>query len=250
MGGWRADILMYHSISDRGGPTSIPQDVFARQMSELAASGLPVVSLDAIDDGTMPKRAVIITFDDAFQDFATAAWPILDKHGFTATVYVPTGHVGGVEAWKGVLTPPRPLMSWETIRDLAGKGVTFASHSITHPDLTTLDDAELDAELGRSKEVLKSELGRPVRHFAPPYGQIDGRVRQAIEGRYATSVGTRLGQSDQATDRHDLRRLEMFYFQSGSHWHRHLAGRGAPYLALRRSLRSVRNAVSHPSTRA
>lgn len=250
MAGWRADILMYHSISDRGGPTSIPEGVFARQMSELAASGLPVVSLDAIADGTMPERAVIITFDDAFQDFATTAWPILEKHGFTATVYVPTGHVGDVEAWKGVLTPPRPLMGWDTIRELAGKGITFASHSISHPDLTTLDDGTLDAELDQSKAALEAELGQPVRHFAPPYGQSDGRVRRAIESRYATSVGTGLGQSDQSTDRHDLMRLEMFYFQSGGHWRRHLAGRGGAYLALRRTLRAVRNALSHPSTRA
>lgn len=244
------DILMYHSISDRGGPTSIEPKVFEAQMSALSASGRPIIGLDEVAEGNWPDGAVVLTFDDAFQDFADAAWPVLQRFGLQAVVYVPTGRVGAAEDWVGALVPPRPLMNWDTIRHLAEQGVTFGNHSITHPDLTALDPRTLKRELEESKSILEQEIGRPVKHFAPPYGKSTAAVRNAIASGHATSVGTRLDRATRHSDMHDLPRLEMFYFRDTRHWHRHLDGKGGPYLSLRRGLRAIRNAVSHPSQRA
>lgn len=243
------DILMYHSISDRGGPTSIAPRIFKEQMAALASSGRPVVGMDTLLGQTWPARAVVVTFDDAFQDFADAAWPVLKEHGFPALVYVPTGRVGASENWVGALTPPRPLMDWTTIRQLAIDGVTFGNHTISHPDLTSLDEDALERELSVSRSVLEQELGQSVTHFAPPYGKSSPLVRQAVAKRHATSVGTSLGQAEKTSDIYDLPRVEMFYFQSPGTWKRHLEGKGTAYLALRRTLRGIRNAVSHPARR-
>lgn len=243
---WTADILMYHSISDRGGPTSIPSEIFAAQMAALAASGLPVATMDDLADGALPQRSVILTFDDAFADFATTAWPVLEKHGFPSIVYVPTSRVGLSESWHGAPNPPRELMDWPTIRRLADEGVAFGNHSVSHPNLATLDQVALAEELAAAKATLEQELSRPVRHFAPPYGSSSPDVTRLIAQDHATSVGTKLGQADDRSSLFNLPRIEMYYFRSRKNWQRHLEGRGGAYLAARRCLRTVRNVVSNP----
>ena len=237
----RIDILMYHSISDAGGPTSIAPTLFAAQMQALAASGLPVVSLDALaDPGGLAARSVVITFDDGFTDFDQVAWPILRDYDFRPIVYLPSGCIGGVENWVGCNTPARPLMGWNRVETLASEGVEFGAHSITHPDLAALDHDSLEHEVARSGHDISARLGQPIRHFAPPYGSSSDAVRQCTARHYATSVGTRLGVANPSSDIHDLPRLEMFYYTDIARWQAHLAGRGAAYLTARRSLRVVR----------
>lgn len=234
-----ADILMYHAIASDPGPTSIAPEVFAAQMQALAVSGRPVVTLDQYL-ATGDPRAVVITFDDAFVDFADRAWPVLRRHGFPAQVYVPTAHVGGTENWAGGHVPPRPVLPWAALRDLAAEGVSLGGHSRRHPDLTTLDGAALRDEVAGARAELEDRIGRPCPHFAPPYGASNPRVRAVIRDHCASSVGVRLGQAAGGDDRFDLPRIEMYYFRDIRRWRAHLAGRGRSYLFARQTLRALR----------
>jgi len=239
---WQADILMYHSISDAPGPTSIAPDIFAAQMQALAASDLPVVTPDALANPPAP-RVVIISFDDGFEDFADTAWPILRDHGFCPIVYLPSGLMGGSDSWAGGNNPARPLMSWDRVEALAGEGVCFGAHSVTHPDLSTLAPEALEEEVAGSGQDIAARLDQPVRHFAPPYGASNNSVLRQIAQHYDTSVGTRLGMAGSGDDIYDLPRLEMFYFTDIARWQAHLAGRGGPYLTARKVMRGVRAMV-------
>lgn len=247
------DILMYHSVSDAGGPTSIPPATFAMQMQALSESRVPVISLDdlvtARDGGAaLPPRSVIVTFDDGFRDFADAAWPVMARHGIRPMVYLPTGFVGRTEGWKGIREPARSLMDWATVRRLADEGVGFGSHTVSHPDLDSLAPGALAEELDRSQHEIEDRLGRRADHFAPPYGIAGARVRAEIARRYLTSVGTRLRQAGPRDALHDLPRIEMFYFADEGRWRDALAGTGRAYLARRRMLRGLRGALLRPWT--
>lgn len=251
MAGPIVDILMYHSVSQAGGATSIAPDVFAMQMQAIADAGVPVITLDdllAAREGgfALAPRSVILTFDDGFQDFADAAWPVMARHGFRAIVYLPTGYVGCKEGWRGIGSPPRRLMGWDALSDLSGQGVAFGSHTHSHPDLTSLDDAAVTAELVRSRRIIEDRLGSPVRHIAPPYGLADARVRRLIGQHYRTSVSTVLASAGPGDDPLDLPRVEMFYFTDPRRWRAHLAGRGAAYLRSRRILRAMKARLMKP----
>lgn len=245
------DILMYHSISKRGGATSIAPTVFAEQMAAIARAEVPVITLDeflAAREGRaqLAPHSLVLTFDDGFQDFADAAWPVMAKHGFRPIVYLPTAYVGRAEGWRGIADPPRALMGWGTIRALAKDGVTFGSHTVSHPDLDSLPEDALEAELVRSRSEIEDRLSGQVRHFAPPYGIAGPKVRARIAESYHSSVGTRLGQVGPDADPFDLPRLEMYYFTDLARWRKHLAGRGAAYLAARRGLRALKGAAMKP----
>lgn len=245
MPGGAVDILMYHSIAEAPGPTSIAPSVFAAQIEALAASGLPVLRMDQVVAhlASGRGRAVALTFDDGFLDFAEAAWPVLRRHGLPAMVYLPALRMGGVEDWPGGHRPGRPLMGWDRVRALAAEGADFGSHTATHADLSRLPSESVAEELGRAAARMAEELGAPPRHFAPPYGRAPVAARRLIAARHATSVGTRLGVADAASDLHDLPRIEMLYFTDPRRWRDRLAGRGRAYLALRGALRRVRQAV-------
>lgn len=242
-------ILTYHSISNEPGPTSIAPEIFRAQMEAIAEAGVDVVSLEGVErwiagSCSLERRAVAITFDDAFCDFAEAAFPVLERLKFPATVFVPTAIAGGVENWIGANDNARQLLGWEEIRSLAGKGVSFGSHTRNHCDLTALSEAGLDEELAASRRELEDRLGRPAPHFAPPYGRSNPAVRSAIARHYSLSVGVRLDEARRSSPVSDLPRIEMFYYRDITQWRAFLGGRGGAYLQFRRAARGLRETLS------
>lgn len=249
------NVLMYHSISDDPGPTSIAPQIFRGQVRALADAGYTVVSLGAVarwigGGERLPSRSVAITFDDGFADFALHAAGPLCELGWSATVFLPSGKMGGHEDWCGANThPPRRLMTWEQISTLAEQGFEFGGHSVTHPDLTRLTPAELDTELSESRDEITRRLGRAPIAFAPPYGASNPGVRRRIASYYSHSAGTRLARATLADDPFDIPRIEMYYFRELDRWHRYLDGRGDWYFAARQMLRLARGLATRVSAR-
>lgn len=245
------DILMYHSISAGAGPTCIAPQVFAAQLDALAESGRTCVSLaqvaEALSGGAgLPPGAVALTFDDGFCDFQSEAHPLLAARGWSATVFVPTGHIGGFDDWErhDRASPARRLMSWEQITELAASGIDFGAHAVTHRDLTRLAPAEALAEIDESQRSLTARLGRAPAAFAAPFGRTHLTLRGALRQRFALAVGTRFSRATPSDDVYNLPRIEMWYFRDPGRWRRYLAGRARAYVLTRRLLRGLRGAMS------
>ena len=241
-------ILTFHSISNGGGPTNIPVDTFKMQVETIAELGIDVIGLDDVDQWLNGNReithpSIVITFDDAFEDFSETAFPVLDRFGYRACVFAPTNLVGGFEDWAPENASKRKLMDWMTVKALSERGVDFGSHSRSHCKLTALSEEDLEAELSGSREELESRLSRKTCYFAPPYGDSDKRVLAAISRHYDLSVGVRLNEARQSSPRFDLPRIEMHYYRNESNWRMFLKRKGRVYFNLRRVLREAKSAV-------
>ncbi|MFI8999775.1 polysaccharide deacetylase family protein [Streptomyces sp. NPDC053541] len=178
-------VAMYHSIADASDDpyqVTVSPVRFARQLHWLGDRGLRGVSVRELLAATAEGRErglVGLTFDDGYADFLESAVPLLRRHGFTATVYVLPGRLGGVNAWD-TEGPRKPLLDEDGIRRAAAAGMEIGSHGLHHVSLTEADDATLAAETRHSRELIEDITGGPVDGFCYPYGTVDARVSRAV----------------------------------------------------------------------
>ncbi len=179
-------VLAYHAISEDWDSTlAVTPERFDAQLRHLVERGYRAVTFaDAVarDEG---GRRVAITFDDGYRSVARLAKPILDAHGLSATVFVPTDLIDSERpmSWPGIdhwLDGPHAdeliPMSWEEARALVEAGWEIGSHTRSHPRLTELGDEELARELAQSRLECEERLGIPCETIAYPYGDVDQRV--------------------------------------------------------------------------
>jgi peptidoglycan/xylan/chitin deacetylase (PgdA/CDA1 family) len=219
--GVEVPVLMYHEVSPSPHPAfrryTVTVRDFARQMRWLAAFGYQPIDMDTLvqarqGHASLPKRPVVITFDDGFQGCADHAVPVLRTHGFTAMFYLVAGLMGATSRWlRPELGMELALMSWDTARSLAAEGFRCGAHTLTHPRLAGLDPTQRRAELVDARRRMEDELGRPVVHLAYPYGAFDQTVQAAAaEAGYVTACSTRAGLSEPDDDLLAIRRVTVY----------------------------------------
>lgn len=178
-------ILMYHQVG-----TFAPMKAhranycdhrrFARQMAFLHHAGFHVLSLDTAlaclrGSQPTPERAVVLTFDDAYDNFADHALPVLVRYDFPATLYAISGWLGRRAEWFAE-EPGRPiprLMDAERLREVRAADITIGSHTVNHRKLAEVSPEVKHEELSASKAALEDLLGEAVHHLSYPFGSFD-----------------------------------------------------------------------------
>ena len=141
----------------------------------------------------LPRKSILITFDDGYEDFYTSARPILTKYGMTATVFVLAGFIGKFNTWD-----VRLRLRWsrhlndKQIQSLYYEGFGIASHGMQHRFLTRCNEASTKFELCESKATLEKLLNHPVHGFAYPYGCSNPEVAEQVKSAdYRVAFGLR-----------------------------------------------------------
>jgi peptidoglycan/xylan/chitin deacetylase (PgdA/CDA1 family) len=191
-------ILLYHVIGNRpaGAPFPelyVPVAVFDAQMKELARLGDHVVTLQELYDhwhgAPLPPRPVVVSFDDGFRDQYTKALPTLRRHGWVGTLNLIVAHLH--EGTYGL--GPRE------VGHMIGDGWEVDSHTLTHPNLTSLGPSQLASEVGGSRHELHVLFGIPVNFFCYPEGAYDSAVIAATRAAgYAGATTTNPGKATPA----------------------------------------------------
>jgi peptidoglycan/xylan/chitin deacetylase (PgdA/CDA1 family) len=175
-------ILMYHQVAEKAeNALCVTPGRLAEQMAWLERHGLRGVGVGTLVDAMRAGRhrgLVGITFDDGYASLMEAALPALLRHGFTATMFIVSGLLGGTNEWdEGWVWP---LMSAGQVRELAAAGLEIGAHTTTHLRLAGADADQVKAEVSDSRACLSDLVGAAVRGFAYPYGSMDAAARQAV----------------------------------------------------------------------
>lgn len=177
----------------------------------------PVGAADAVDGR---GRLLHVTFDDAYTSI-TGALDVLERLGVPATVFAATAFADEgrpldiPELADDAAAHPDELrtMSWDELRGVVERGFAVGSHTVSHPHLPSLGDAELDRELQDSRARCEDMLGRPCPYLAYPYGEHDARVKRAAQ-RAGYDAAFTLHGSREPADRYSIRRVHFYRHDS------------------------------------
>ena len=206
-------ILMYHRINfvDASTPEitrrlTVHPDVFRRQMRWLKRHGYRTITQRMLYDAPMcgdglPRKPILITFDDGYRDAYTKASPVLARFGMHATAYVITGRISGSDS---------SFLTWKQLRLLEDRGVEIGSHTVSHHALTTLSSEQAHFQLLASRRILERRLDHRVPWLAYPIGAYDSRIESlARQAGYRLAVTTVHGATQSARRPLALRRLRI-----------------------------------------
>ena len=208
-------ILTYHFLSlTRSNNMTVQLTEFERQMSYLKRNSYQVITLEQMvkfleHKGGVPRKAVVITFDDGWRTTYDFALPILKKYGFPATLFVYTD----------LINSHKSALTWEQVRKLAQSGVVdIQCHTKSHRNLNMKPKenlkgylAALETELVKSRETIKQKIGKECEFLAYPYGATNHLVAaMAQKTGYRAAFTVRRGSNPFFSDNFRVRRSMIF----------------------------------------
>ena len=209
-----AVFLQYHHVSDKTpAVTSVTPERFSRHLNYLDDNGYTVKPItrviNAIQNGeTLPEKTVVITFDDAYRNIYTNAFPLLKEKGWPFTIFVSPGPVD-----KGY----GKFLTWNQLREMTRYGATLANHSLNHDHLVERLDGESEKlwlervrkDLAQTESRIKEMAGQSVMLFAWPFGETTPELRQLIEDMGYVGFGQQSGAVGPLSDFTRLPRYPM-----------------------------------------
>lgn len=205
-------ILMYHyvrTVTDKkdkiGIGLSVPPEMFDKQMKLLLDKGFTTVTLDDLANAwnsntPLPKKPIIITFDDGYDDLYKTAYPILKKYNIKATAYIVPGFID----------TPRYLTS-KQLKELSDSLlVTIASHTMKHVSMNNASRKRMREEITNSKTWLEKFTGQKIKHFSYPSGQYNKTAMKEAElAGYLTATTTQPGTIHHHKERFATKRVRI-----------------------------------------
>jgi peptidoglycan/xylan/chitin deacetylase (PgdA/CDA1 family) len=218
----RLRILAYHAIADLSDDPvlaeyGVPPRLFAAQLDALIGAGWNFVDLDAAlaalaGEGNLPRKALLLTFDDAYADLLEAGCPILAERSLPGVVFAVAGQIGGTNEWDHkIRAKPLGLLDADGLRAVAAQGIEVGSHTISHQALTKVPGSELEGEIAGAVDRLEQAgLPRP-RVFSYPYGEWSPSIAAVARAAgYEASFTVEPGVVVDGADPHSLPRIEVF----------------------------------------
>ena len=192
-------VLMYHHIYKYDDSCDLPKElyiepeIFSKQMDFLLKHNYIPITLEDLsksyNDNTfkLPKKSILITFDDGWLDNYTKAFPILKEKNIKANIFISCNFI-----------EQKNCMTWNQLIEMKNSGlISFGSHTITHPtDIQTLNDDKILYELKESKQQLEQKLNIKIDSFAYPSGKgaINVKIRKMVfDSGYLFDFSTKRG---------------------------------------------------------
>jgi peptidoglycan/xylan/chitin deacetylase (PgdA/CDA1 family) len=247
-------ILCYHSVIDSAHPINpdphkqhIPLPLFLQHLDYLQEHH-HVLSLSEFqrarrDNRSLPDHAVVLTFDDGFQDFATVAAPHLTRRNLPATVFVITDRASGN-------LPPNgeSFLNWEEICKLADSGLEIGSHTCAHPRLANLSLPDVMRELSESQAAVRMHTQQAEVALSYPFGQTSEQIsRMANSAGYSCAIAADCGPNPLNVNLHTLSRTVIASDDDVASFAARVSGLTWWITRIRRVIRADRREERDPS---
>jgi peptidoglycan/xylan/chitin deacetylase (PgdA/CDA1 family) len=207
-------VLCYHNLAPQSkGRMILAAGVFEEQMRYLKNHGYRMINLKEFVEFVslkrqLPRKSVLLTFDDGYRSFLRHAYPVLKEIAYTATLFIYTDYVG---AGGNALT-------WADLKKLSQEGFDVQAHSKSHGDMVRANgeaageyNKRLDSELTRPQALFDRHLGFIPDILAYPFGRQDGTVvRRTKESGYAAAFTVRRQGSPSFVDPHRIHRSQIY----------------------------------------
>ena len=192
--GKRVPVIIYHNVGhpraeEYPGLTTPPAE-FEEQIRLLTKMGyIAIVPEDWLRwreaGGELPEKPVMLIFDDAYEEAAEVAFPMLERYGIGAACMVVTSCIGKKNLWdEQAARPSFQLMNGSQILEWAKKGIEFGGHTSSHPELPLVSDERVEQEVVQCKESLARLLGKAPVSFAYPFGGLSAAATAAVRRHF------------------------------------------------------------------
>ena len=181
--GKKVPILYYHCVSnDIFGIDElfVSPTEFEKQMKYLYENNFNIITFDDLRNLGSINNPVILTFDDGYENNYTHAYPILKKYNFKATIFLIVNSIN-----------KKNFLKEDQIKSMLGL-INFQSHTLTHPDLRTLDNEEIEYEISESIKTIEKITSQKSNVFAYPIGYYNENVLK-ITKKYFNYAVTNIG---------------------------------------------------------
>ena len=194
-------VLLYHGVTlhreeIRGKPSReyLSHEEFHSQIRWMKEQKCTFMTLQECRDlalrNAIPARAICLTFDDGKKSHLDLVAPLLVEEGIRGTFFI-------IPNWLGQANFLKPA----DLRKLSGMGMEIGSHSLSHPFMTALSEAEMRKEARDSKRYLEDVIGEPVGSYSYPYGDVNSRVRKIVAAAgYSVGCGAWRGPNTSVLD--------------------------------------------------
>ena len=209
-----AVIIQYHHVdTDSPTVTSVTPTQFAEQMQYLADNQFNVIPLSALisalkNKQTLPKKTIVITFDDGYKSILDNAHPILRQHGFPYAMFI---------AIKPIKQKFRNMMTWQDLNKIASEGAEIMNHSYGHDHLIRRLADETKTEwlkrvqhnIEQTETIIKQHTGQNHKVLAYPYGEYNTDLAALLKSLGYSAVGQQSGAVGQYSDLQALARFPI-----------------------------------------
>lgn len=187
-------ILYYHSVrASADNEVTVTPKLLKSELQYLKDSGYITLTISELKDyllnnSPIPKKSIVITFDDGYMDNYDNAFPILKELDLKATIFCITFKLDGSY-----------YLSKDAIKEMSDYGIDIQSHTVNHSELDTMTYDKQLAEFRKSKELLESITGKSVDSIAYPYGKFNNdSIKAARNAGYSLGFTTNRGLADRS----------------------------------------------------
>lgn len=229
-------ILAYHRVfPEKRGSLAVTPEIFEEQLTAFLKKGYTARTLKEVyelylkADKKLPRKTLVLTFDDGYRDNYDYAFPVLKKLKVPATIFLAMNYIGKNKHFHWDLEDPdlaniklddrdHPL-TWDQVKEMSAAGLEFGSHTLGHPKLTDISMNDAWQEIHQSKKLLEEKLSKSVFSFCAPHGYVNSALlKLSQKAGYAMGVlnppGIKGQDAGLPEDRYSLRRIGVYAHDS------------------------------------